>query len=60
MLSLCVIDDGIGLPVPRAPRSGFGLIGVRERVHALGGQISLGPRPSGPGTEICAPAPPNG
>lgn len=57
MLSLCVMDDGIGLPTPQATRSGFGLIGVRERVHALGGQISLGPRPSGTGTEICAHLP---
>lgn len=32
-----------GTPVPRAPGSGSGLIGMRERVELLGGALSAGP-----------------
>jgi signal transduction histidine kinase len=43
-LSLVVADDGVGVDAA-ALRSatGFGLLGIRERVHALGGRIDLGP-----------------
>jgi signal transduction histidine kinase len=46
-LQLEVEDDGIGLPAPSAPNGGTGLTGIGERVHALGGTLTIR---SGPGT----------
>ena len=50
MLRLCVEDDGVGFDVQKAlarPCS-FGLAGLRERVHLLGGrtEIETSPRPA--------------
>ncbi|MGP3990335.1 sensor histidine kinase [Streptomyces sp. 3N207] len=36
----------------RLPPSGYGLVGLRERVEALGGELSAGPH-EGPGGEEC-------
>ncbi len=44
-LDLAVSDDGIGLPMERS--SGFGLIGIRERVATRAGKMELGERPGG-------------
>jgi signal transduction histidine kinase len=44
-LDLAVSDDGIGLPMERP--SGFGLIGIRERVATRAGKMELGARPGG-------------
>jgi signal transduction histidine kinase len=40
---LDVEDDGVGFPLrpPNGSRPGTGLIGIRERVRALGGSVSL-------------------
>lgn len=38
-ISLLVSDNGIGIPAQRMP--GFGIQGMRERVHALGGELVL-------------------
>ena len=47
LLTATITDAG---PVPdwqAAPGAGHGLIGLRERIHALGGTISAGPHQSG-------------
>src|SRR3989442_8198774 len=51
-LRLEVRDDGVGLPADNGASrpSGIGLIGIRERVRALGGTVSLF---SGPGGGAC-------
>lgn len=58
-LRLTVADDGIGLPAERRPApNAFGLLGMRERVRAVGGTLQLRSRP-GEGTtvEVCLPLP---
>jgi signal transduction histidine kinase len=47
-LVLTVADDGVGLPEQAQRRAGsFGLMGLRERAHMLGGQIDIQRRPQG-------------
>jgi signal transduction histidine kinase len=47
-LSVQVDDDGRGLSAHEsAPGSGKGIVGMRERVAALGGDLQAGPRPGG-------------
>jgi signal transduction histidine kinase len=45
-LVVTVTDDGRAAPAP-SPGGGFGLVGLAERVRALGGELSAGPRPGG-------------
>jgi signal transduction histidine kinase len=47
-----VDDDGIARP-DRQHLPGVGLLGMRERVSALGGRLHAGPRPQG-GFEVHA------
>lgn len=56
-LSLAVEDEGKpdGQGSPRTP-GGHGIVGMRERVAALGGRLSAGPRPEG-GYRVCAELP---
>jgi signal transduction histidine kinase len=50
IVELEVSDDGIGLnAAPRPGTSHFGITGMRERVQALGGVLTIGPR-AGAGT----------
>ncbi len=54
-IDLRIADDGAGLP-ERRDTSGFGLIGMRERIELIGGSIEIG-SPAGGGTEIRASVP---
>ena len=58
-LSVQVDDDGAGVGTTTGPRSagpGLGLIGMRERVTALGGRLQAGPRDGG-GFQVYAELP---
>jgi len=51
-ICLCVEDDGVGFSGKRTSRGGtFGLLGMRERVAALGGKVRIRSR-KGSGTRI--------
>jgi len=54
-LEMVVEDNGRGLD-PAIPRSGLGLIGLRERVEALGGRFDIDGEP-GTGTRVFAAIP---
>ncbi|WP_430782004.1 hypothetical protein [Actinoplanes sp. G11-F43] len=49
-------DDGRPDPIPWRHGSGFGVIGMRERVHLLGGRFSAGRHPDG-GWQVLADLP---
>jgi signal transduction histidine kinase len=55
-LEIAVRDDGRGFE-PSAPRSGFGLTGMRERVEMMGGTLVLESSPAGLGTLVQASIP---
>jgi two-component system sensor histidine kinase UhpB len=57
-LRLSIRDNGHGNVSDAVPGGGFGLIGMRERVQALGGSFSIIGKP-GNGTELCAVIPLN-
>lgn len=55
--TLRIEDDGPGLPfgtdLSALARAGhFGLLGMTERATAIGARLAIGPRPSGPGTQV--------
>ncbi|WP_147942448.1 sensor histidine kinase [Microbispora hainanensis] len=50
LVTLTITDDGPGdhtIPGPSAGSGGYGLIGIRERVTAVGGRLVAGRRPEG-------------
>jgi signal transduction histidine kinase len=53
-----VTDDGRGFD-PMVARGGVGLVGMRERVEGLGGEIEISNRP-GEGTEVMVRVPVGG
>ena len=53
---LTVADDGIAASLPFAPSAGIGLLGIRERVTAMNGQLSLAiAKPHGLIVEVSLP-----
>jgi signal transduction histidine kinase len=57
-LEVEVSDDGDGA-AGRAGRSGFGLLGIRERAALFDGRVTAGPRDDGTGwrTRVVLPVP---
>jgi signal transduction histidine kinase len=54
-LEVEVVDDGsAAVPVPDAPNDGHGLVGMRERVGLLGGELIAGPRLDSAGYRVYA------
>jgi signal transduction histidine kinase len=50
-LELTIVDDGVGFDVDTAWGDGLGLIGIRERLDAIGGKFELHSKP-GAGTRL--------
>jgi two-component system NarL family sensor kinase len=55
-LELAIEDDGVGLPAGPRDEAHFGILGMTERVRALGGTLTIGPY-DGPGTRVLARVP---
>ncbi len=59
-VAVVIEDDGLpGIPTPSIG-AGRGLIGLAERVHALGGTLTTGPRTDGAGWRVAAALPLSG
>jgi len=56
-IAVTVDDDGRGNAASCRPDGGHGLIGMRERVDAFGGDLAIGPRPDGVGFRVSAVLP---
>ncbi|MFD7933563.1 sensor histidine kinase [Streptomyces sp. NPDC059755] len=54
-LLVSVTNDGTAASVP-VPEGGYGLMGMRERAHSVGGDLHAGPRPEG-GFEVATALP---
>ena len=54
-LLISVTNDGIAA-APSVPGGGYGLMGMRERAHSVGGDLHAGPRPEG-GFEVATALP---
>jgi signal transduction histidine kinase len=55
-LSLTVRDDGVGFDPARTNSRGLGLVGIQERIHELGGTVTVESQP-GKGTVLRAVIP---
>jgi len=55
-LTLLVRDDGVGFDPAPVRSAGYGLVGMRERMGQLSGELKIGSAP-GRGTEIRAEVP---
>lgn len=56
MIDVAIEDNGSAAPEGR-PQAGHGLVGMRERVAAVGGSVEFGPRPGGSGWFVLAKIP---
>ncbi len=54
MLTVHVIDDGVGIGAERSDKGRLGLVGMRERAHKLGGSFHVGAGPGNVGTRVTA------
>ena len=54
-VAITIEDDGRGIQ-DSGDRSGFGLLGMRERIALVGGELKIGPGPGG-GTRVSATLP---
>ena len=50
-IELSISDDGVGLDPDRL-RAGYGLLGMQERAHLMGGELTIESKPPGGGTTI--------
>ncbi|MGN9841372.1 sensor histidine kinase [Nonomuraea sp. H19] len=57
MVTVEVFDDAPPAPARRHRRGGYGLLGMRERLEALGGTLRAGPRPGPGGWSVLATLP---
>ncbi|MFJ4201838.1 sensor histidine kinase [Streptomyces sviceus] len=55
-LLITVTDEGPPAPATPEPAKGFGVMGMRERAHSVGGELRAGPRPQG-GFEVSTALP---
>lgn len=55
-LALSIRDDGVGFTGDRASGGGFGLESMRERAHAVGGELTITSAP-GAGTTVAINVP---
>lgn len=56
-LRLEVFDDGVGMKPRGLEQKSLGLLGIRERVHALGGKLRIDTVPHIAGTRVCVMVP---
>ena len=56
-LCLEVFDDGIGMQACGLEKKSLGLLGIRERVHALGGKLKIETVPQIAGTKVTVTVP---
>ena len=59
-LRLEVCDDGIGMKPSGLEQKSLGLLGIRERVHALGGKLKIDTVPQLAGTRVSVSVPMGG
>lgn len=55
-LLITVTDEGPPNAAATEPVKGFGVMGMRERAHSVGGELRAGPRPEG-GFEVSTALP---
>ncbi|MCF2529147.1 sensor histidine kinase [Yinghuangia soli] len=56
-LDVEVRDDGIGAQKTASADSGFGLVGLAQRIEAVGGTLTAGPAAGGPGFRVATRLP---